>query len=67
MFVDHFQKILNNMEGSNRIEQDELLEVIPKLVSLEDNRALNKPISLEEVRKVVFNMNPEKSLGPYGC
>ena len=44
-----------------------MLEGIPKLFSLEDNKVLNKPISLEEVRKVVFTINPEKSLGPNGC
>lgn len=41
-----------------------MLKVIPKLVTIEDNKALNKLISLEEVRSVVFNMNPDKSPGP---
>lgn len=47
IFVNHFQKILNNLEGSNRIEQDKLLGVITKLVCPKDNKALNKPITLE--------------------
>lgn len=42
-----------------------MLKVIPKLVSTEENKALNSPIMLEEVRVVVFNMNLDKSLGPY--
>ena len=37
-FVEHFQKILYNLEGSNKIEKDKFLEVIPKLVTLEDNK-----------------------------
>ena len=40
-----------------------MLEVIPKVVSLKDNKLLNKPITLEEVRLVVFVMNPNKSPG----
>ena len=43
IFVNHFQKTLNNFEGSNREAQANLLEVIPKLVIVEDNKALNKP------------------------
>ena len=43
-----------------------MLEVIPKVVSLKDNKLLNKPITLEEVRLVVFVMNPDKSLAPDG-
>lgn len=43
-----------------------MLKDIPKLLSSEDNKALNKPISIEEVREVVFIMNPDKSPGPDG-
>ena len=43
-----------------------MLKFIPKLISSEDNKVLNKPITLEEVRLVVFNMNPDKSPGPDG-
>ena len=48
------------------IAQAKMLEDIPKVVSIEDNKALNSPISLEEVRSVLFNMNPDKSLGSDG-
>ena len=65
-FVKHFQNTLNNYEGSNRTAQDKLLKVIPKIVTMEDNKALNKPISLEEVKLVVFEINPDKSPGPDG-
>ena len=65
-FVNHFQSLLNNFEGSNRMAQSRMLEVIPKIINKEDNKALNKPITLEEVRKVVFDLNPDKSPGPDG-
>ena len=41
-FVDHFQKILNNLEGSSKIEQDELLKGIPKFLSPKDKKDINK-------------------------
>ena len=65
-FVARFQGLLNNYEGSNREAQAKMLKFIPKLIWPEDNKELNKPITLDEVRSVVFNMNPEKSLGPDG-
>ena len=43
-----------------------MLKFIPKLVSPEDKKTLNRPITLEEVRSVVFNMSPDKSPGPDG-
>ena len=64
--VSHFKNLLNNYEGSNREAQVRMLKFIPKLVSVEDNKNLNRPISLEEVRTVVFNMSPDKSPGPDG-
>ena len=65
-FVTHFKNILNNFEGSNKMAQDKMLNYIPKLISEEDNKFLNKPITLEEVKSVVFNMKPDKSPGPDG-
>ena len=37
-FVDYLKNILNNFEFSNRIAQERMLESIPKLVSIEDNK-----------------------------
>lgn len=65
-FVNYFQTLLNNLEGSNKLEQDLLLKEIPKILTAEDNKLLNQPFSLEEVKQVVFNLDPEKSPGPDG-
>lgn len=62
--VSHFQLLLNNLEGYNKFEQDKMLKFIPKLVSPEDNKVLNQPISFEEVKNVIFDMNPKKSPRP---
>ncbi|XP_059064795.1 uncharacterized protein LOC131066016 [Cryptomeria japonica] len=42
----------------------ELLELIPPLVSREDNIMLEEPVSLKEVKSVVFGLGGEKALGP---
>ena len=65
-FVTHFKNILNKYEGSNKVAQDKMLKCIPKLISTEDNKFLNKPITLKEVKSVVFKMNLDKSPSPYG-
>ena len=64
--VSHFKSLLNNYEGSNREAQDQMFKFIPKLVTEEENKTLNRPITLEEVKTVVFNMSPDKSPGPDG-
>ena len=43
-----------------------MLQFIPKLVTPKDNKILNRPITLEEVWKVVFNMSFDKSPGSDG-
>lgn len=65
-FVNHFYSILNNYDGSNLVVQTNMLEAIPRLTTSEDNKLLNSPITLEEVRQVVFDMNPDKSPRPDG-
>jgi ribonuclease HI len=39
---------------------------IPNLVTEEDNRFLNRPISMREIKKTVFRMHPDKAPGPDG-
>ena len=66
MIVSHFQNILINLEGSNKLAQDKMLENIPTVITREDNNNLNKPISMEEVKLALFSMHPDKSPGPDG-
>jgi ribonuclease HI/exonuclease III len=42
------------------------LSEIPQLITAIDNRALNRPISMKEIKEVVFRMNPDKAPGPDG-
>ena len=43
-----------------------MLKSIPKLIIDEDNRFLNKPFTLQEVKTALFNINPDKSPSPDG-
>eukprot|EP01018_Ginkgo_biloba_P016394 Gb_41626 [translate_table: standard] len=45
---------------------EETLQGIPNLVTDEDNEGLIRPISLDELEKMVFSMKDNKSLGPDG-
>ena len=42
------------------------LSVIPKLISDEDNQLLNNPVSIREIKKALFSMDPDKAPGPDG-
>lgn len=46
--------------------QVELLELIPPLVSREDNSMLEELVSLKEVKAAVFGLGGEKAPGPDG-
>jgi hypothetical protein len=64
--VSYFRNILNNFEGSNKLAQDKMLKNIPSVITKEDNKILNKPISIEEVKTAIFSMHSDKSPGPDG-
>ena len=60
-FVSHFRNILNNFDSSNLVPQTKVLEAIPQMITIEDNKILNKPITMEEAKLALFSMNPDKS------
>lgn len=47
--ISYYFKLLNNTEGSQLTEHNFFLEVIPKIISDEENQKLNEKINLEEV------------------
>ena len=64
--INYFNDCLNNYETSNHSSQLEILQNIPKIISDEDNKLLNKPLTLEEIKSALFSINPDKSPGPDG-
>jgi len=58
---DHFEKMYSeDMEAG---QNDNLLDVVPNLVTSRMNRALEGKISKNEVRDALFAMDPNKALG----
>lgn len=64
--VNYFQNLLNDWEGSNWKVQNTFLQFIPKLITQEQSNSLNAKFTEEEVKKAVFEMQPEKAPGPDG-
>ncbi|XP_055824484.1 uncharacterized protein LOC129893019 [Solanum dulcamara] len=60
---DHFQNIFT---GEDTHIQEDALQCIPKLVTDDQNRDLQALPNLEELRTVVFSMNPNSAAGPDG-
>ncbi|XP_055814172.1 uncharacterized protein LOC129883562 [Solanum dulcamara] len=60
---DHFQNIFT---GEDTHIQEDALQCIPKLITDDQNRDLQALPTLEELRTVVFSMNPNSAAGPDG-
>lgn len=61
--VDYFKDIFNEPRCLDAKARREMLDMIPKKVAKDLNRALEVPFSMEEVKSVVFNMKKEKAPG----
>ncbi|XP_026378768.1 uncharacterized protein LOC113273230 [Papaver somniferum] len=61
--VNHFEK---NFQFQETEEADSLLEVIPEVITEEDQHMLDAVPNEEEINEAIFNMDPESSPGPYG-
>lgn len=64
--LQHFEKLLSFVVGSDIGSRDLMLEVINEEVSREDNKASMLPFSVEEVKKAIFSLHPNKVPGPNG-
>ncbi|XP_026460828.1 uncharacterized protein LOC113361980 [Papaver somniferum] len=61
--VSHFQKKFEEQPVNIK---EELLDVVPQLINDKDQQCLDAIPSAEEIKKTVFNMDPESSPGPDG-
>lgn len=64
--IKKFQTILNTPLESNEEVRNKLVALIPSIIGEEQNKMLFKQISKEEVKKVTFQLNSDKSPGPDG-
>lgn len=65
--MDHFFSFLNHVpEDYRESNVDELRDLLNYQCTEEDREMLQKGVSAEEVRKVIFSMASEKSPGPDG-
>eukprot|EP00253_Pinus_taeda_P034575 PITA_34575 len=60
----HFRSLLTENQGE--IDYSDLLQYLPKGITQETNESLNQDIEEEEIRKAIWTLQPDKSLGPDG-
>ena len=58
-FLHRFQQLFNQHHGAANIPQD----LLPNSLTEEDNRKLCSLVTLEELKRVVFQMPPNRALG----
>ncbi|PNY14675.1 ribonuclease H [Trifolium pratense] len=56
----------NHLFKSNSTSHDPVLSLIAPKITQEDNESLVRPISKEELKDALFQMNPDKAPGPDG-
>lgn len=61
--VDYFQELL--VGGASQFQQMDF-DFIPSLVSAEDDVGLCRESNMDEVRRVIFSIDPDSALGPDG-
>lgn len=62
--TNHYRDLLT--ETTNEEDYDDLLQFLPKSIRKEMNDTLNKEIDEEEVRKTIWDLQPDKTPGPDG-
>ncbi|XP_049348971.1 uncharacterized protein LOC125813526 [Solanum verrucosum] len=60
---EHFQEIFT---GESNLINERALECIPRIVTQEQNSSLTTMPNLEELKEVIFSMNPNSAAGPDG-
>lgn len=56
----------SNLFTANEVDFEEVISNIPTTVTRAQNEVLLQPITVEEVKKALFQMNPDKAPGPDG-
>lgn len=65
-FISYFEKLLNSDEKPSNSDIEKILEVIPCPIDQDQKKELEKEVTHEEIKKVVYMMNDDKSPSPNG-
>ena len=64
--TQHFSEILREDGGDRSRDIEQIIRLIPRLVTVENNEMLNKSIGMQEVEEAVNQMALGKAPGPDG-
>lgn len=64
--VNHFKTLLGDCLNNSSQLSSSMLDVINRVVIVEDNDQLMCPFSMQEIKKATFDNNPFKAPGPDG-
>jgi hypothetical protein len=64
--VHHFKYFYRAQDTMNSTEQIKIVGLYPRMVNDEESSILYKPVTLEELKQVLFNFKKDKSPGPDG-
>ncbi|XP_057820171.2 uncharacterized protein LOC131033064 [Cryptomeria japonica] len=64
--VNHFKALLGEGRDNTPQLSSSMLDVINRVVSVEDNEQLMRPFTLQEIKKATFDNPPFKAPGPDG-
>lgn len=64
--VEFYNGLLTIDQRNNPKARDKILQGIPKLITNQHNKVLQKHLTKEEVKEIIFIMDPDKALGTYG-
>jgi len=66
LFINHFSHIALELNINREEAIRDIMTSIPKLITKDQNKSLNHPITMEEVEEVVQDMPNGKAPGPDG-
>ena len=64
--MEYHKEILTETQEEQREAIDQICKEIPKIITMEQNKALMRAATMEEVEEVVMNMKKGKAPGPDG-
>lgn len=64
--INHFRNTLNNDDSFDLTTQNQLLDNIPRIINQDINKSLKAKFTMEEIGKVLKQMQPDKAPGPDG-